>query len=84
MTEVTTFEGVRTGACVVRAEADGRTGLRITVTARLDVEDPPGERRTVTTSVAAAIARVGEFLEAFVRDGDEPLHRFPVTPPPSP
>jgi hypothetical protein len=69
MTEVTAPEGVRTGAGVVRAEADGRTGLRITVTARLDVEDLPGERRTVTTSVATAVARVREFLEAFALEG---------------
>ena len=83
MTEVTTPEGVRTGACVVRAEVDGRAGLRITVTARVDVEDPSGERRTVTTSVAAAVACVSEFLEACVRDGREPLGRSPVRRPPS-
>lgn len=69
MTEVRTPEGVRTGACVVRAETDGCTGLRITVTARLDVEDAPGEHRTVTTSVATAVARVREFLETFAGEG---------------
>jgi len=82
MTEVRTPGGVRTGACVVRAEVDGRTGLRITVTARVDVEDQSGERRTVTTSVATALARVSEFLEACIRNGDEPPHRAPVRPPP--
>jgi len=81
--EATASDGVRTGACVVRAEVDGRTGLRITVTARVDVEDLPGERRTVTTSVAAAIARVSEFLEECVRDGGEPLHPSPVRRSPS-
>ena len=69
MTEVRTPGGVRTGACVVRAEVDGRTGLRITVTARLDVEDLSGDRRTVTTSVATAVARVREFLETFAGEG---------------
>ena len=68
MIEVTAPEEMRTGVCVVRAEADGPTGLRITVTARVDVEDLPGERRTVTTSVATAVAYVREFLEAFARD----------------
>lgn len=82
MAEVTASETVRTGACVVRAETDGCTGLRITVTARVDVEDQSGERRTVTTSVAAALARVSEFLEACVRDGGEPPPRAPVRPPP--
>jgi hypothetical protein len=78
VTEVTTPQGARTGACVVRAEVDGRTGLRITVTARVDLEDLPGERRTVTTSVAAAIARVSEFLEECVRDDGEQLQRSPA------
>ncbi len=76
MTEVTTPQGVRTGACVVRAEADGRTGLRITVTARLDVEDLSGERRTATTSMATAVARVREFIETFAseaRSGAPPV-----------
>jgi hypothetical protein len=76
VTEVTTPQGVRTGACVVRAEADGRTGLRITVTARLDVEDLSGERRTATTSMATAVARVREFLETFAleaRSGAPPV-----------
>ena len=68
MYEVRAPEGMRTGVCVVRAEADGATGLRITVTARTDVEDLPGERRTVTTNVAAAVARVREFLEAFAEE----------------
>ncbi|WP_222262803.1 hypothetical protein [Modestobacter marinus] len=67
MAEVTAPEEVRTGACVVRAETDGCTGLRITVTARLDVEDATGDRRTVTTSVATAVASVREFLQAFAR-----------------
>jgi hypothetical protein len=82
MTEVTIPEGVRTGACVVRAEVDGHTGLRITVTERVDVEDQSGERRTVTTSVAAALARVSEFLEACARDGGQPPRRSAVRPPP--
>ncbi len=69
MIEVTAPEETRTGVCVVRAEADGRSGLRITVTARVDVEDLPSERRTVTTSVATAVAYVREFLEAFAREG---------------
>jgi hypothetical protein len=34
----------------------------------MDVEDLPGERRTVTTNVAAAVARVREFLEAFAEE----------------
>jgi hypothetical protein len=67
VTDVTAPDQVRTGVCVVRAEADGPTGLRITVTARVDVEDTPGERRSVTTSVPTAVGRVLEFLETFVR-----------------
>ena len=67
MFEVRAPEGMRTGVCVVRAEADGPTGLRITVTARVDVEDSLGERRSVTTSVPTAVGRVLEFLETFVR-----------------
>ncbi len=62
MTDVTALGGTRAGACVVRAETDGCTGLWITVTARLDVEDAAGDRRTVTTSVATAVR---EFLQAF-------------------
>ncbi|MGY1679344.1 hypothetical protein [Geodermatophilus sp. SYSU D01176] len=66
---MTAPEEVRTGVCIVRAEADGATGLRITVTARVDVEDQLGERRAVTTSIATAVGRVHDFLEAFVRQG---------------
>jgi hypothetical protein len=62
-------EVMRTGACVVRADADGPPGLRITVIAQVDVEDLFGERRTVTTSVATAVERVREFLEACAREG---------------
>jgi hypothetical protein len=83
VTDVTTLRGARTGACVVRAEVDGRTGLRITVTARVDVDELLGERRTVTTSVAAAIARVSEFLEECVRDDGDPLQRSPARRSPS-
>lgn len=67
--DVTAPHGVRTGVCVIRAEADGPTGLRITVTARVDVEDELGERSSVTTNVATAVGRIREFLEAFVRQG---------------
>ena len=69
MADVTAPEGVRTGVCIVRAEADGPTGLRITVTARVDVEDQLTERSSATSSIVTAIGRVQDFLDAFARQG---------------
>jgi hypothetical protein len=55
------------GVCVVRAEADASAGLTITVTARPDVDDDAGESVLHTASIAAALAKVGEFLAAAER-----------------
>lgn len=52
----------RTGVCVVRAERDGPTELRITVTSRLDVDNPGCETVFRTVSVAVAVLHIQEFL----------------------
>jgi hypothetical protein len=69
MADGTAPGGAHTGTCVVRAEADGSGCLRITVTARVDVEDQPAERSGATTSITTAIGRVQDFLDTFVRQG---------------
>lgn len=67
---MTAAEGVRTGVCLVRAECDGSTGLRITVTCRQNLEHPETETIWSSVSIDAAVAHVLDFLEVF--DGNRP------------
>lgn len=52
----------RTGVCVIRAERDGPTELRITVTTRRDVGDAGCEKVCLTVSIDDAMQEVLAFL----------------------
>lgn len=63
-----TAEAVRTGVCVIRAEGDGPSGLRITVTSRPDI-CADAEAVHLSTGVDEAVAVVRRFLLAFAGSG---------------
>lgn len=54
----------RRGVCVVTVRCTPGASPRITVSVRLDVDDPGGESRREATTKREILAEVSEFLRA--------------------